>query len=130
MLHPVGEAPHLRVAALAGVVADGVGQLRYLPEGFEDLVADQDLARGAMLRVGAALPELADLAERTAQRAGLGGLCRIVHSPYVLSSLGHSYEDSVRPSAGERVGRVAVVLYVKWRIFGDERGPCGLARWY
>ncbi len=78
MLHPVGEASHLRVAALAGVAADGVGQLRYLPEGFEDLVADQDLARGAAtLRVGAALPELADLAEGTAQRAGLVGLCRI-----------------------------------------------------
>jgi hypothetical protein len=123
MLHSVGEAPHLRVAALAGVASDGVGQLRYLPEGFEDLVADQDLARGATLRVGAALPELADLTEGTAQRAGLDSLCRIVHSPCVLSSLGHSYEGSVRPSADERVGQVAVVLYVKWRIFGGEHGP-------
>ncbi len=64
--HPIWETTHLRVAALAGVSTDDFRQLRYLPEGFEEVVAEKSPARGAARRAMPTLLELADLAERTA----------------------------------------------------------------
>ncbi len=64
--HPIWEATHLRVAALAGVTTEDVRQLRYLPEGFEEVVAEKSPARGAARRAMPTLLELADLAEGTA----------------------------------------------------------------
>lgn len=60
----VGETPHLRVAALAGVGAEGVGQADYVPQGRQGGAEQGHGAGAAACDAGSQSEELARLAER------------------------------------------------------------------
>jgi hypothetical protein len=63
---PIGQAPHLRVPALAGVTADGVRQLEYPVERLQERPAEEAsaiLAAGRVMAEGSKLMRLAERAD-------------------------------------------------------------------
>ena len=72
-VHPVREAPHLRVPALAGVASGGVGQPGYRRERLQECHAEYASAVFAAGRVATEGLEFVRLAERTGEGAMPGG---------------------------------------------------------
>ena len=66
-VHPVGQAPHLRVPALAGVASGGVGQPGYGRERLQERPAEYASAVFAAGRVASEGLEFVRLAERTGE---------------------------------------------------------------
>jgi hypothetical protein len=66
VVHPIGQMPHLWVAALAGVASQGIGQGSYLLEGPEDRTSNREAAGvAAGHQLGSPRPQL----PRSARRA-------------------------------------------------------------
>ena len=112
-VHSVWEAPHLWVAAIAGVPAYYEGQFGYLPERHEEPAAQGSPARGAARRVIAGRLELADLAEGAMEGVGPSGY-PIVHFPHPFFPrwcYKGILERSMQAGGGERVCQVVHFLY-------------------
>jgi hypothetical protein len=77
--HPVGQTPHLGVAALlAGVATYGIWQGNYLPEGPEDRTSDGETAGlAAGPQFGSPMPQLA--------RSTPGRRCAVVRKSYAMA---------------------------------------------
>ena len=70
MIHPIREAPHLEVVALAGVSPDGIRQRGYLVHGLE-YVRFYDATAGIATGQKTAWPQPARLTERAIPVSGL-----------------------------------------------------------